>query len=60
MQTALGIRQMRSSASSSDLARPMIYRTYIPPPPLSDFVALFWLYEGFEAPHARRTNDESS
>jgi AraC-like DNA-binding protein len=44
---------MRSSAGSSDLARPMIYRTYIPPPPLSDFVALFWLYEGFEAPHAK-------
>jgi AraC-like DNA-binding protein len=31
----------------------MISRTYIPPPPLSEFVALFWLYEGFVAPHAK-------
>lgn len=25
----------------------------IPPPPLSDFVAMFWLYEGDPGPHAR-------
>jgi AraC-like DNA-binding protein len=31
----------------------MVSRTYIPPPPLSEFVALFWLYEGFAAPHAK-------
>jgi AraC-like DNA-binding protein len=31
----------------------MISRTYIPPPPLSEFVALFWLYDGFAAPHAK-------
>jgi AraC-like DNA-binding protein len=31
----------------------MISRTYIPPPPLSEFVALFWLYEGFAASHAK-------
>lgn len=30
----------------------MLYRTYIPQPPLSDFVNLFWLYEGYDPPHA--------
>lgn len=29
----------------------MIYRTYIPRPPLSDFVKLFWFYEGYDPPH---------
>lgn len=31
----------------------MIYRTYIPRPPLSEFVELFWFYEGYDPPHAR-------
>lgn len=31
----------------------MIYRTHIPQPPLSDFVELFWLYEGYDPPHAK-------
>lgn len=31
----------------------MINRTYIPPPPLSDFVALFWYYDGYITPHAK-------
>jgi len=31
----------------------MIYRTYIPRPPLSDFVNLFWLYECHDPPHAK-------
>jgi AraC-like DNA-binding protein len=31
----------------------MIYRTYIPPPPLADFVELFWLYEGYAPSHAK-------
>ena len=31
----------------------MSSRTYILPPPLSEFVALFWLYEGVAAPHAK-------
>ncbi len=31
----------------------MTYRTYIPQPPLSDFVDLFWLYEGHDPPHAK-------
>jgi len=31
----------------------MLYRTYIPRPPLSDFVNLFWLYEGHDPPHAK-------
>lgn len=31
----------------------MVYRTYIPRPPLSDFVYLFWLYEGHNPPHAK-------
>ena len=31
----------------------MIFRSYIPAAPLSDFVALFWLYEGYVQPHAR-------
>lgn len=32
---------------------PMIYRTYIPQPPLSEFVDLFWSYEGYNPPHVR-------
>jgi AraC-like DNA-binding protein len=28
----------------------MITRTYVPPPPLKDFVALFWLHEGHSSP----------
>ncbi len=31
----------------------MLYRTYIPRPPLSDFVNLLWLYEGHDPPHAK-------
>ena len=31
----------------------MVYRTYIPRSPLSDFVELFWLYEGYDLPHAK-------
>lgn len=31
----------------------MIIHTYIPQPPLSDFVAKFWLYEGDDPAHAR-------
>ncbi len=31
----------------------MSYRTYIPQPPLSDFVDLFWLYEGYDLPQAK-------
>jgi AraC-like DNA-binding protein len=31
----------------------MIYRTYIPRPPLSAFVERFWLYEGDAVAHAR-------
>ena len=31
----------------------MAYQTYIPPPPLSDFVDMFWSYEGYEPPHSR-------
>ena len=31
----------------------MLYRTYRPAPPLSDFVALFWYYEGYTQPHAK-------
>jgi AraC-like DNA-binding protein len=27
--------------------------TYVPPPPLSDFVELFWLAEGYRQPHAK-------
>ena len=30
-----------------------MYRSYIPGPPLADFVSLFWLYEGYELPHAK-------
>ncbi len=32
----------------------MIIRTYIPRPPLSDFVEVFWLYEGFTQPMKER------
>ncbi|MBC7930634.1 MAG: helix-turn-helix domain-containing protein [Rubrivivax sp.] len=31
----------------------MILRSYIPRPPLSDFVDLLWLYEGYAPPHAK-------
>ncbi len=31
----------------------MIIRTYIPQPPLADFIELFWLYEGHDVPHAK-------
>lgn len=31
----------------------MVYHTYIPRPPLSEFVELFWSYEGYNSPHAR-------
>jgi AraC-like DNA-binding protein len=31
----------------------MIYLTHIPKPPLSQFVHLLWLYEGYNQPHAK-------
>ena len=31
----------------------MVYRTYIPRRPLSDFVDLFWSYEGYDPPNAK-------
>ena len=31
----------------------MIYRTYIPRPPLSKFVELLWYFEGDESPHEK-------
>jgi hypothetical protein len=31
----------------------MLYRSYILRPPLSDFVELFWLYDGYAPPHAK-------
>ena len=31
----------------------MLYLTYVPQLPLSQFVALFWLYEGYTQPHAK-------
>ncbi|MGF1471466.1 MAG: DUF6597 domain-containing transcriptional factor [Rubrobacteraceae bacterium] len=30
----------------------MVYYAYKPGPPLSDFVKLFWFYEGYDPPHA--------
>jgi hypothetical protein len=36
----------------------MLYRTYIPKPPLSDFVELFWFDDGFpQGPHKKETPD---
>ncbi len=29
----------------------MIAHTYIPQPPLVDFIELMWIYEGYEVPH---------
>ena len=29
------------------------YHTYVPRPPVADFVNLFWLYEGYTLPHAK-------
>ncbi len=31
----------------------MIVLKYVPPPPLSEFVKLLWLYEGYTQPHAK-------
>lgn len=31
----------------------MVYRIHIPRPPLSDFVELFWFYQGYDPPHAK-------
>jgi hypothetical protein len=31
----------------------MLFRTYKPPPPLSDFVENFWLYNGFHSPRLK-------
>jgi AraC-like DNA-binding protein len=31
----------------------MACRTYIPPPSLSNFVDMFWSYEGYDPPHSR-------
>ncbi|HEX8691955.1 MAG TPA: AraC family transcriptional regulator [Longimicrobium sp.] len=31
----------------------MLHRAVVPPPPLSELVALLWLYEGYAPPHAR-------
>jgi methylphosphotriester-DNA--protein-cysteine methyltransferase len=31
----------------------MMFRTYIPQSPLSDFVNLFWFYEGYDPPHVK-------
>lgn len=31
----------------------MLYLTHKPSPPLSDFVEVFWLYEGYDVPHRR-------
>ena len=31
----------------------MLYRTYIPGPPLSDFVEMFWFHQGQDSPHAK-------
>jgi hypothetical protein len=31
----------------------MVYHTYIPQPPLADFVDKFWLYEGISAQHTK-------
>ena len=31
----------------------MLYLTYTPGPPLSNFVELFWLYEGYSQPHKK-------
>jgi AraC-like DNA-binding protein len=31
----------------------MLAHTYVPPPPLSEFIALFWLYEGHALPHTK-------
>jgi hypothetical protein len=29
----------------------MLFRSYKPPPPLSDFVENFWMYNGYESTH---------
>lgn len=43
----------RDEQVDPDRARPLIYRTDRPPPPLADLVASFWYYDGYQPPHAR-------
>src|SRR5947209_8737679 len=43
---------LERAAGQSLYSSPML-ATYVPPPPLSDFVELFWLSEGYVQPHAR-------
>lgn len=31
----------------------MLFRSYRPSPPLSDFIENFWLYEDYESPHGK-------
>ncbi|HEU0002222.1 MAG TPA: DUF6597 domain-containing transcriptional factor [Ktedonobacteraceae bacterium] len=41
------------SSEHSVSVHPTIYRTYTPQPPLAAFVESFWLYEGYNPPHAK-------
>src|SRR5579859_4037815 len=42
-----------AEANEEEDRRPVIYRTYIPQPPLAAFVDLFWLYEGANPQYAK-------
>jgi hypothetical protein len=47
--------EARSIARSSHIfwnrSPAMLFRSYKPPPPLSDFIENFWMYNGYESTH---------
>src|SRR5215470_11301864 len=47
-----GTKDLRSGGNYGFIYA-MMFRTYKPGPPLSDFVVLLWLYEGYHQPHAK-------
>jgi hypothetical protein len=42
-----------SNGSSQSKHPTTTYRTYTPRPPLTAFIDKFWLYEGYNSPHAK-------
>ncbi len=45
-------RDVSPNGDSGNDASPALYRCYVPRPPLAEFVALFWLYQGYAPAHA--------
>ncbi len=49
----VAMQRIKQAARWLACKTPMIYRTYIPQPPLSDCVERFWFYDGYAPPHAK-------